>query len=65
MGGTDGHHAYGFRTYEAFLTDTLPDFDAAFAYAGGHVYTMSLLNPPEGVTGNEECRLPGILRVLR
>ena len=59
LGGTDvAQHAYGFRTYEAFLTDTLPDYDAAFAYAGDHVYTMSLLNPPEGVTGTEEFDYP-------
>ena len=54
LGGTDvAQHAFGFRTYEAFLTGALPDFDAAFAYAGNHVYTMSLLNPPAGVTGGE------------
>lgn len=54
LGGTDvAQHAFGFRTYEAFLTGELPDFDAAFAYAGNHVYTMSLLNPPAGVTGAE------------
>ena len=59
LGGTDvAQHAYGFRSYEAFLTDTLPDYDAAFAYAGDHVYTMSLLNPPEGVTGSEEFDYP-------
>ena len=54
LGGTDvAQRAFGFRTYEAFLTDVLPDFDKAFAYAGDHVYTMSLLNPPAGVTGAE------------
>lgn len=54
LGGTDvAQRAFGFRTYEAFLTGQLPDFDAAFAYAGNHVYTMSLLNPPAGVTGAE------------
>ena len=54
FGGTDvAQHAFGFRTYEAFLKDKLPNWDAAFAYAGNHVYTMSLLNPPAGVTGSE------------
>ncbi len=59
LGGTDvAQHAYGFRSYEAFLTDALPDYDTAFAYAGDHVYTMSLLNPPDGVMGNEEFDYP-------
>lgn len=54
LGGTDvAQHAFGFRTYEAFLENRLPNWDAAFAYAGKHVYTMSLLNPPAGVTGCE------------
>ena len=54
LGGTDvAQHAFGFRTYEAFLEDKLPNWQAAFAYAGNHVYTMSLLNPPTGITGEE------------
>lgn len=54
LGGTDvAQHAFGFRTYEAFLAGALPDFSAAFEYAGDCVYTMSLLNPPAGVTGEE------------
>ncbi len=54
LGGTDlSLYAYGFRTYESFLTDELPDFDAAFAGKDGKVYSMSLLNPPQGVTGEE------------
>lgn len=54
LGGTDvAQHAYGFRTYEAFLEGKLPDWGAAFAHAGSHVCTMSLLNPPEGVSGSE------------
>lgn len=54
LGGTDvAQHAYGFRTYEAFLAGELPNWEAAFAYAGNHVYTMSLLNPPTDVTGGE------------
>lgn len=54
LGGTDlSLYAYGFRTYESFLTDELPDFDAAFAGREGKVYSMSLLNPPQGTTGDE------------
>ena len=54
LGGTDlSLHAYGFRTYESFLNDELPDFDAAFAGKDGKVYSMSLLNPPQDSTGDE------------
>ncbi len=54
LGGTDlSLHAYGFRTYESFLNDELPDFDAAFAGRENKVYSMSLLNPPQGATGDE------------
>ncbi len=46
LGGTDvSYYAYGYRTYEAFLEDAAPNFDAAFAGKEGNVYTMSLLNP--------------------
>lgn len=54
LGGTDlSLYAYGFRTYESFLNDELPDLDAAFEGKAGKVYSMSLLNPPSGVTGGE------------
>ncbi len=49
LGGTDvSYYAYGYRTYEAFLNDVQPDFDAAFSGKEDKVYTMSLLNPPHG-----------------
>ena len=55
LGGTDvSYYGYGYRTYEAFLTDQQPDFDEAFAGKDGKVYTMSLLNAPVDATG-EEC----------
>ncbi|MEG1492749.1 MAG: ATP-grasp domain-containing protein [Gordonibacter sp.] len=54
LGGTDvSYYGYGYRTYEAFLTDQQPDFDAAFAGKDGKVYTMSLLNAPADATGDE------------
>ena len=54
LGGTDvSFHAYGYRTYEAFLEGRDPDFDAAFSGKDGKVYTMSLLNPPADATGEE------------
>ncbi|HIY82985.1 ATP-grasp domain-containing protein [Rubneribacter sp.] len=54
LGGTDiSWHAYGYRTYEAFLDGTPPDFDAAFAGKDDKVYAMSLLNPPSDATGGE------------
>lgn len=54
LGGTDvALYGYGYRTYEAFLDDKPVDFDAAFAGKDDKVYTMSLLNPPSGITGKE------------
>lgn len=54
LGGTDlSLYAYGFRTYQAFLEDDVPDFDVAFADKEGKVYSMSLLNPPQNATGGE------------
>lgn len=54
LGGTDvAEHAFGFRTYEAFLTGAEVDFERAFSGREGKVYTMSLLNPPAGVVGDE------------
>lgn len=47
LGSTDlSLFAYGFRTYEAFLENKMPNFDEAFADKDGKVYSMSLLNPP-------------------
>lgn len=54
LGGTDvSWYGYGYRTYEAFLNDVQPDFDHVFQGKDDKVYTMSLLNPPADVTGNE------------
>ncbi len=54
LGGTDiTLYGYGYRTYEAFLDDEMPDFEAAFAGKDDKMYTMSLLNAPEGITGDE------------
>lgn len=47
LGSTDlSLFAYGFRTYEAFLENKMPNFEKAFAGKAGKVYSMSLLNPP-------------------
>lgn len=55
LGGTDvSYYAYGYKTYAAYLEDELPDFAEAFKCAGSSIYTMSLLNPPEGITGKED-----------
>ncbi len=55
LGGTDlSLHAYGYRTYEAFLTNELPDFEAAFKGREDKVYSMSLLNPPAEASGDEQ-----------
>ncbi len=54
LGGTDvALYGYGYRTYESFLEDKPVDFDAAFEGKDDVVYTMSLLNPPAGITGEE------------
>lgn len=54
LGGTDvSYYGYGYRTYQAFLEDDQPDFDAAFAGKDDKVYTMSLLNAPADATGEE------------
>lgn len=54
LGGTDViWYGYGYRTYQAFLEDDAPDFDAAFSGKDDKVYTMSLLNPPASSTGEE------------
>lgn len=52
--GTDvSYYAYGYRTYEAFLDDRQPDFNTVFSGKEDKVYTMSLLSPPRGATGEE------------
>lgn len=46
LGGTDvAEYAFGFRTFEAFLQNDLPDWDAAFSHAGDSAFAMSLLTP--------------------
>lgn len=53
LGGTDvSQYAYGFKTYQAYLEDDLPD-ESAYRMNGDAVFTMSLLNPPEGTDGTE------------
>lgn len=60
LGGTDvSQYAFGFKTYQAYLEDDLPD---AHAYEGDGtdaVYTMSLLNPPVGTDGTEKFDYDG------
>lgn len=54
LSGTDiAYRAYGFRTYEAFLTDSQPDFQKIFEDCQGSTYCMSLLGIPAGATGCE------------
>lgn len=54
LGGTDvSWYGYGYRTYQAFLEDDAPDFDAVFADKADKVYSMSLLNAPADATGDE------------
>ena len=45
---------YGYRTYQAFLEDDEPDFDAAFDGKTDKVYSMSLLNAPADASGDED-----------
>lgn len=48
LGGTDiAEYAFGFRSFEAFLTGTPPNWEAAFAHAGDDMFVMSLLNAPQ------------------
>lgn len=55
LGGTDvSYYAYGFRTYEAFLENNLPNFETVFEGKNDKVYTMSLLNPPSSASGLEQ-----------
>lgn len=50
LGGTDiSWFGYGYRTYEAFLEDTEPDFEKLFRGKEDKVYSMSLLTPSEKV----------------
>ena len=56
LGGTDiAEYAFGFRSFEAFLTGTPPDWEAAFAHAGNDVFVMSLLNVPQDA--DDDARL--------
>ena len=55
LGGTDvSWYGYGYRTYQAFLEDDEPDFDAAFDGKTDKVYSMSLLNAPADASGDED-----------
>lgn len=54
LGGTDvSQHAFGFKTYQAYLEDALPDASAYEGDGTDAVYTMSLLNPPADTDGTE------------
>lgn len=54
LGGTDvAYYGFGYRTYQAFLENAQPDFEALAAEHAGNTYSMSLLNPPAGITGEE------------
>lgn len=54
LGGTDvSQYAFGFRTYEAYLEDELPDPALYLDADPDVVVTMSLLNPPVGTDGSE------------
>ena len=51
---TSAGTGYGYRTYQAFLEDDEPDFDAAFDGKTDKVYSMSLLNAPADASGDED-----------
>ena len=55
LGGTDiSWYAYGFRTYEYYLEDRAPDWDALAEGAAGKLYVMSMLNGcPSDLAGDE------------
>ena len=55
LGGTDiSWYAYGFRTYEYYLEDRAPDWDALAEGKAGKLYVMSMLNGcPSDLTGDE------------
>ncbi|MEG0323787.1 MAG: ATP-grasp domain-containing protein, partial [Raoultibacter sp.] len=54
LGGTDiSWFGYGFRSYEYFLEDKVPDWDRILADKGDALFTMSVLNVPSGMTGTE------------
>ncbi|WP_139653726.1 ATP-grasp domain-containing protein [Raoultibacter phocaeensis] len=54
LGGTDvSWFAYGFRTYECFLQDELPDWERIGVGREGKLYTMSVLGAPSGMEGDE------------
>lgn len=54
LGGTDiSWFAYGFRTYEYYLENKTPHWDSILAGKEGVYYTMSVLNAPAGMGGEE------------
>ncbi len=73
LGGTDiVEYAFGFRSFEAFLTGRAPDWDAAFAHAGDDVFVMSLIGPTQDAVGSErfdygalEARFSQVLELRR
>lgn len=55
LGGTDiSWFAYGFRTYECFLEDRQIDWERVLDGKDGRLYTMSVLNAPSGMRGDEQ-----------
>ncbi|WP_165060280.1 ATP-grasp domain-containing protein [Adlercreutzia sp. ZJ154] len=53
LGGTDvSQYAFGFKTYQAYLDNAIPDM-SAYKLHTEKVFTMSLLNPPAGTDGTE------------
>lgn len=54
LGGTDiSWFGYGFRSYEYFLENKAPDWDRILADKEDTIFTMSVLNTPSGMTGEE------------
>lgn len=62
LGGTDvAYYGFGYRTYQAFLEDAQPDFAALATGHAGAIYSMSLLNPPADITGEESFNYEAFL----
>ena len=47
-------HAYGFRTYDYFLNDRRPDWDALFEGREDKLYSFIVLNPPLSLKAEDE-----------
>lgn len=63
LSGTDiAWHAYGYRTYEAYLDNWEPDWQLIMESRENAAYCMGLLGVAEGCTGSEPFDLQGFLR---